>query len=100
MKRALLLTVCALAWTTFGFSQTQQPSPPKTTATIEVTATKVAEDVILVPASVTVIDRDELRARNAVDLESALTMAAGVSIAPGGGAGPARSVPDLWGPRE
>ena len=100
MKRALLLAMCALACITAGFSQTPQPSPPKTSATIEVTATKVAEDVILVPASVTVIDGDELRARNAVDLQSALTMAAGVSVAPGGDSGPASSVPELWGLRE
>jgi len=68
--------------------------------TIEVTATKIAEDVTLVPQSITVIDGDELRARNARDLESALGLAAGLSIAPGGDGGPASSVPEMWGLKE
>jgi len=67
---------------------------------IEVTATRVAEDVLKVPASVTVIDGDELRARNATDLASALATVAGVSIAPGGEGGPAGAVPEMWGLRE
>ncbi len=68
--------------------------------TIQVTATRVPEDVESVPASVTVITGDELRARGADDLPSALAVVAGVSVAPGGDAGPAGSVPELWGLRE
>lgn len=68
--------------------------------TIQVTATRVPEDVEGVPASVTVISGDELRARGADDLPSALAGVAGVSVAPGGDAGPAGSVPELWGLRE
>jgi len=45
---------------------------PKTSETIEVTATRIAEDVLLVPASITIVDGDELRARNATDLPAAL----------------------------
>src|SRR5258706_11227478 len=67
---------------------------------IEVTATRVAEDVLNVPASVTVIDGDELRARNATTLAAALATVAGVSIAPGGEGGPASAVPEIWGLRE
>src|SRR5262245_11576210 len=74
--------------------------PPKTSATIEVTATKIAEDVTVVPAAVTIIDGDELRARNARDLQAALGLTSGVSIAPGGDQGPAAVVPELWGLRE
>src|SRR5437588_219315 len=73
---------------------------PRTSETIEVTATRIAEDVTIVPAAVTVIDGDELRARNARDLQTALGFAAGVSIAPGGDAGPAGVVPEFWGIRE
>jgi len=76
----------------------QQPS--KTSETIEVTATRIAEDVTVVPAAVTVIDGDDLQARNARDLQSALVSVAGVSIAAGGDSGPAGSVPELWGLRE
>lgn len=96
MKKALL-AVCALACVVNTYAQTP---PAKVIETIEVTADKVAEDVMAVPAHVTVIDGDELRARNAVDLQSALALTAGVSIAPGGDGGPAGSVPEMWGLRE
>jgi len=96
MKRTLRLAVCALACTAAAFAQT----PPTASETIEVTATRVAEDVLLVPASVTVIGGDELRARNANDLPSAIALAGGISVAPGGDGGPAGSVPEMWGLRE
>src|SRR5258708_340620 len=78
-------------------AQTQVPAQHEV---IEVTATRVAEDVLNVPASVTVIDGDELRARNANDLGSALALVAGVSVAPGGEGGPGSAVPEMWGLRE
>jgi Outer membrane receptor proteins, mostly Fe transport len=80
-----------------AFAQTPVPTQHET---IEVTATKVAEDVLNVPASITVVDGDELRARNANDLGSALALVAGVSIAPGGEGGPASAIPEMWGLRE
>lgn len=95
MKRVTLLSIAFLL---AGIAAAQQPA--KTTETIEVTATRIAEDVTLVPASVTVIDGDDLRERNARDLQSALGTVAGVSIAPGGDSGPAGGVPELWGLRE
>ena len=95
MKRLTLLTIVLLL--SRGILA-QQPS--KTSETIEVTATRIAEDVIVVPAAVTVIDGDDLQARNARDLQSALVSVAGVSIAPGGDSGPAGSVPEMWGLRE
>src|SRR5713226_9484007 len=95
MKRVTLLSIVFLL---AGVASAQQP--PKTSETIEVTATRIAEDVTIVPASITVIDGDDLRARNARDLQSALGTVAGVSIAPGGDSGPAGSVPEMWGLRE
>src|SRR5215203_111522 len=73
---------------------------PEVKETIQVTATRVPEDVEAVPASVTVISGDELRARGATDLPNALSLVAGVSAAPGGDSGPAGSVPEMWGLRE
>lgn len=67
---------------------------------ITITATKMEEDVTIVPAAITVIDGDDLRVRNATDLASALGSVGGVSIAPGGDGGPAGSVPEIWGLRE
>lgn len=98
MKRLLLLAACVLACAS---ASGQAPPPaPTMNETMEVTAQKIAEDVLVVPAHVTVIAGDELRARNAVDLQSALALASGVSIAPGGDGGPAGSVPEMWGLRE
>ncbi|HVT04049.1 MAG TPA: TonB-dependent receptor [Thermoanaerobaculia bacterium] len=82
-------------WSSSVYSQV-----PPAQGFIEVTATKVAEDVDKVPASITIISGDDLRARNATDLATALGAVAGVSAAPGGDAGPASSVPELWGLKE
>ncbi len=82
-----LLAVCAMSIALEAAGQTQPIQPQR--EVIEVTATKIAEDVLVVPASVTIIDGDDLRARNARDLQSALALVGGMSIAPGGDAGPA-----------
>lgn len=100
MKTTLLWAVCVLAPAMPAFAQTGAAPSSTASETIEVTATRIAEDVMLVPASVTVISGDELRVRNARDLQSALATVAGISIAPGGDAGPASSVPEMWGLRE
>lgn len=68
--------------------------------TMQVTATKVAEAIDIVPASVTVVSGDELRARGATDLRSALLLVGGVEGTPTGDGGPAGSVPSIWGLRE
>src|SRR5947199_3568791 len=82
-------------------AQAPQGEPtPTVTETIQVTATRMPEDVETVPASVTVISGEDLAARGATDLQSALALAAGVSVAPGGENGPAGSVPEIWGLRE
>lgn len=67
---------------------------------VQVTATRDAESIELLPASVTVVTGDELRARGANDLRSALAFVAGVEGTPTGDGGPAGSVPALWGLRE
>ena len=76
-----------------------QPSTPPS-AVVEVTATRFPEDPAKVPASITVITAKELAERGATDLRSALALAAGVFIAPGGDGGPASSVPEFWGLKE
>jgi iron complex outermembrane receptor protein len=82
-------------------AQATPPEPtPTVTETIQVTATRTPEDVETVPASVTVISGEDLAARGVVDLPSALALATGLSVAPGGENGPAGSVPEIWGLRE
>ena len=77
-----------------------QDNTPVVTESIQVVATRTAEPVEPVPAAVTVVTGEELRARGADDLASALALVGGVSIAPGGDGGPASSVPEIWGLRE
>src|SRR6185369_9423407 len=84
----------ALASTAFAAENTQN------LPTVEVTTSKLAEPVDQTPAMISVISGEELRARGVVDLRTALSLVAGVDIAPGGDAGPAASVPGMWGLRE
>jgi iron complex outermembrane receptor protein len=73
---------------------------PVTLAPLEVTTSKIPIAVSQVAANVTIVSGDELRARGATDLRTALSLVAGIDIAPGGDGGPASSVPALWGLRE
>ena len=75
-------------------------SDPVTLDTVEVTTSKIPVALRDTAASVTVVSGDELRARGATDLRTALSMVTGVVIAPGGDAGPTSAVPALWGLRE
>lgn len=101
-SRSVLILLIALS--TSALSQTNSSAPPQkiptVEQTVEVTTTRVEEDPEGVPASVEVITGDDLRARGAGDLRSALQNAIGVDIAPGGDAGPASSVPEFWGLKE
>jgi len=67
---------------------------------VEVTATRTPEPVDRVPASITVIGGEELRARGATDLRTALSLVAGVDAPGGGDTGPAGAVVSLWGLHE
>ncbi|MEO5626850.1 MAG: TonB-dependent receptor plug domain-containing protein, partial [Dokdonella sp.] len=73
---------------------------PQTLEPVEVTTSKIPVALSDVAANVSVVSGDELRARGASDLRTALSLVAGVDIAPGGDGGPASSVPALWGLRE
>ncbi len=77
-----------------------QPVVPSVTEHVEVVATKLPEQPIEVPAAIEVLSGEELRGRGATDLATALNLAGGVSIAPGGDSGPAAAVPEFWGLRE
>lgn len=68
--------------------------------TVQVTATRLPEEVLDVPATITVVTGEELAARDVHDLAGALATVAGVAVAPGGDGGPASSVPEIMGLRE
>ncbi len=67
---------------------------------IQVTATRDAESTQSLPAHVTVVSGDDLRARGVTDLRGAMALVAGVDVSPSGDGGPAGSIPALWGFRE
>ncbi|HEV8694110.1 MAG TPA: TonB-dependent receptor [Lysobacter sp.] len=67
---------------------------------VEITSAKIPLNLRDSTVTTTIVDGDELRARGATDLRSALSLVAGVDISTGGDGGPASSVPALWGLRE
>jgi iron complex outermembrane receptor protein len=103
--RPLLLLACAAVPGARATAQAPAPAPTPTPAPtrseyIEVTETRIPEDPADVPVAIEVFGGDELTDRGATDLRSALALATGVDISPGGDAGPAGSVPEFWGLRE
>ena len=104
IPRTFLLAALFTAIGRDGFAQPPAPppdqQPPTIREEIEVVATRLPETPHDVPAAIEVIDGDELRSLGVVDLASALALATGVAIAPGGDNGPAGSVPEFWGLRE
>lgn len=79
-----------------------EDQPPLATAlpSVEVSATPIPEHLDSVPQSVDIITHKQLVALGATDLRTALALAAGVTIAPGGDGGPASAVPEFQGLRE
>ena len=67
---------------------------------VQVVATIVPEPPHDVPAAIEVITASDIRDIGAKTLREALSLAAGVEIAPGGDGGPASSVPEFRGLRE
>src|SRR5581483_4756579 len=68
--------------------------------TVEVTATRLPEPVGDVPADVSLVGGDELLARQAHNLATALALVPGVEAPSGGDAGPSSAVPSFWGLHE
>lgn len=94
-RTQVLACAVALAFATAAGAQETQMLEP-----VEVTTAKIPVPLGEVAATMTIVTGEELRARNANDLRTALSLVAGVDIAPGGDGGPSSSVPALWGLRE
>lgn len=99
-RLAALWALGATGLTSRASAQARTQQPPVRIPAVEVVATRRAEAPHEVPASIEVISGEDLRARGATSLRDALSLAAGVAIAPGGDQGPAGSVPEFWGLRE
>ena len=99
-KRLTALLTCAfLSLALSPLAQADdEPANGQTLGTIEVTATPLPEHLGTVPQSVDVVTHQQIEALHATDLRSALSLAAGVDIGPGGDAGgPAGGVPQFQG---
>jgi iron complex outermembrane receptor protein len=93
----------ACLFSSSSLAQTPAPAagtPPRLQDRVEVVATRVPEPPDVVPAPVEVFLGSALIDRGARDLASALALASGVTVAPGGDGGPASSVPEFWGLKE
>ena len=98
----MLAAWCVSAVLAYPFSVRADPSANQVIAlpAIEVTETRIPENVEQVPAHMTILQGDELRARGFTDLRTALSLVAGVEAPPGGDTGPAGAVPSFWGLHE
>jgi outer membrane receptor protein involved in Fe transport len=67
---------------------------------VTVTATRIPEPIERIPATISVVSGEELRARDARDMASALSLVSGVEAPAGGDAGPSSAVPSFWGLHE
>src|SRR5690349_2809610 len=101
LRRSLSTLAPLLVWPAVAFAQqSPAPQPPTVQERVEVVATRVPEPAGDVPAPIEVFTGQELTDRGARDLASALALATGATIAPGGDGGPASSVPEFWGLKE
>ena len=77
-----------------GTATDEAPGP------LTVTATRIPEPIEQIPADISVVTGQELRARNAHELATALSLVSGVEAPAGGDAGPSSAVPSFWGLHE
>ena len=83
-----------------AFAQENAGPGVSTLDVIQVTATRFREPVQELPNAITVISGEELLGRGVHDLRTALSLIGGVSVAEGGDAGSASSVPSILSRRE
>lgn len=93
--RAIRCAASILAFTG-GFAARTEAEP----AEVVVTATRMPEPADEVPAFISVVSGNELGARGAADMATALSLVPGAEAPPGGDAGPSSAVPSLWGLHE
>ncbi|HTQ14811.1 MAG TPA: TonB-dependent receptor [Rhizomicrobium sp.] len=96
MRKVSLVTALSV----LALVSAQAQAGSSSVETVEVTATRLPEPVSSVPADVSIITGDELRARQAISLGTALDLTAGVEAPAGGDAGPSSAVPSFWGLHE
>lgn len=93
-----VLMACLFA--TAASAQTDEVPSQSPIEQVVVTATRVPEANDRVPASTSVVSGSELRARDAWDMQTGLSLVSGVEAPAGGDAGPSSAVPSFWGLHE
>jgi outer membrane receptor protein involved in Fe transport len=91
------LSAVSLVFVLSGSALAAQESPIEQ---VVVTATRIPESNDRIPADTSVVSGDQLRARDAWDLQTSLSLVPGVEAPAGGDAGPSSSVPSFWGLHE
>jgi outer membrane receptor protein involved in Fe transport len=101
-REQLLASACVFAVLASPVSVRADPAADQVVElpVVEVTETRIPENVDQVPAHLTIIPGDELRTRGVTDLRTALSLTTGVEAPPGGDTGPAGAVPSFWGLHE
>lgn len=97
MRYLRMVGVCCAAFL-FDFASAETLDIPLDT--VVVTATRTPEPLDQIPADLSVVSGDELRARSAWEMSSALSLVPGVEAPAGGDAGPSSAVPAFWGLHE
>ena len=92
--------LCTAAWALTGLAFLPLRAAADRPDEVVVTATRVAEPADRIPVDISVVSGQELRARGAADMATALSLVAGVEAPAGGDAGPSSAVPSLWGLHE
>jgi iron complex outermembrane receptor protein len=98
--RSVAIGICLCVAASLAARAEDAKVVPSAQETVEVTATRLPEKPIEIPASVQIVSGEELERRQARTLGDALALVMGVSVAPGGDGGPASSVPEMMGLRE
>jgi iron complex outermembrane recepter protein len=97
MRRALIVWLCYAVLVT-DLAAAETPGGPLDM--VVVTATRTSEPLDQIPADISVVSGEELRARSSWDMATALSLVPGVEAPAGGDAGPSSAVPAFWGLHE
>jgi iron complex outermembrane recepter protein len=97
MRRSLIVWLCYAALVT-DLATAETPGGPLDM--VVVTATRTSEPLDQIPADISVVSGEELRARSSWDMATALSLVPGVEAPAGGDAGPSSAVPAFWGLHE
>src|SRR5579871_2952455 len=101
MRRPIVpASVLACAFAAAASAQTESQTPQSSIEQVVVTATRTPEANDRIPADTSVVTGQELRARDAWDMQTSLSLVSGVEAPAGGDAGPSSAVPSFWGLHE